>query len=79
MTFDEVRRLLLEIGYQEKTTDNAHVFHRNKKDLVVFRLYRPTETLDVGDVLSTRKFLDMRGILDAADFDAFLETMSKPA
>jgi hypothetical protein len=45
---------------------------------LVFRRYGAKEALDVGDILSTRKFLDMRGILDEADFNAFLESASKP-
>jgi hypothetical protein len=38
----------------------------------LFRLYADDEPVDEGDVRSTRRFLDMRGVLAAADFDAFL-------
>jgi hypothetical protein len=77
--FSEMRQLLRELGYREKTADNAYVFHRAKKDLVVFRKYEATEAVDWGDVVSTRKFLDMRGILDAEEFDSRLEPKAKPA
>jgi hypothetical protein len=77
--FDEMRRLLRGIGYKEKITENAHVFHRAKKDLVIFRRYDGNESVDWGDVVSTRKFLDMRGILEASEFDAFLDPQAKPA
>ena len=77
--FDDMRRLLQHLGYQEKTTKNAHVFHRAKKDLVIFRRYGANESVDWGDVVSTRKFLDLRGILEASEFDAILEPQVKPA
>jgi hypothetical protein len=77
--FSEMRHLLRELGYREKTVANAHVFHRAKKDLVIFRRYDAAEAVDWGDIVSTRKFLDMRGLLDAEEFDARLETKVKPA
>ena len=77
--FSEIRRLLLSLGYAERTLKNAHLFHRNEKDRVMFRRYQAREQLDWGDLVSTRKFLDMRGILAAEEFDAMLEPKVKPA
>jgi hypothetical protein len=79
--FAEFRRFLLGLGlgYREKRTDAAHIFHRAAKDLLIFRLYREEEDVDLGDLLSTRKYLDLSGLLDAADFDAFLERATTTA
>ena len=70
--FAELRRLLKELGYKEKTTDKAHVFRCGRKDLLIYRLYRDQENLDQGDIVSTRKFLDWWGYLEESDFDSFL-------
>jgi hypothetical protein len=79
--FAEFRRFLLGLGlgYQVKRTDAAHIFHRATKDLLIFRLYRDDEDVDLGDLLSTRKYLTLRGLLDEADFDAFLERATTTA
>jgi hypothetical protein len=77
--FAELRCFLLGLGYREGRTENAIVFHRAKKDMLIFRLYRDEENVDLGDLLSTRKFLDLWGLLDEADFDAFLERANTPA
>ena len=77
--FDELRRLLQGLGYKEKIADNAHIFHQARKNLLVFRRYDPQESVDWGDVVSTRKFLDMRGILEVNQFDSLLESKVRPA
>jgi hypothetical protein len=77
--FTELRRFLQDLGYTEKGTDTALVFHRGKEDLLVFRRYGDQEAVEYGDLVSTRKFLDLRGLLDAADFDAFLDRAATSA
>jgi hypothetical protein len=74
-----MRQLLLDLGYEEKKIENAHVFRRAKNDLVVFRRYNADEQIDWGDLVSTRRFLDMRGILDAGEFDSIVGPKVKPA
>jgi hypothetical protein len=71
--FAEFRQFLQGLGFQEKRTDSARIFHRAKKDLFVFRCYRDDEDVDPLDMQTTRRLLDWKGFLDAADFDAFLE------
>jgi hypothetical protein len=77
--FAELRRLLQGLGYKEKRTDKAIVFHRAKAHLLLFRRYGEDEVVDAGDIVSTRKFLDAWGLLDAGDFDTFVESASSPA
>jgi hypothetical protein len=77
--FADFRALLQGLGYTEKATNNAQVFHRDGKDLLVLRHYRDEETVDWRDVVSTRKFLDMWGLLEASAFDAFLQRSTTTA
>jgi hypothetical protein len=45
----------------------------------VFRRYAEGEAVDERDLRSTRKFLDLRGLLEAQDFDAFVQEANTPA
>jgi len=55
------------------------VFNHPKEGLVVFRRYADDESVSEGDVRSTRRFLDMRGLYASEDFDGFLEKATTPA
>lgn len=79
ITFTEVRQLLESLGYKERSLVNAHVFHRRRNERVFFRRYEPTETVDPWEIAQTRLFLDGRGILDEAEFDAFFERSATSA
>ena len=77
--FVELRRLLERLGYEYKRTDDAEVFRITRDRLIYFRRYGDRELVNNRDLFSTRSFLDDWGQLDAADFDAFLESTTKPA
>ena len=77
--FAEFRSFLEGLGYQAKRTDEAYVFQHSREGLLVFRLYEEQEPVDSRDLLSTRKFLDWRGLLGATAFDAFLQRATTPA
>jgi hypothetical protein len=77
--FGEFRRFLHEMGFAEKRAEAAWVFHHPSEGLLVFRLYRDDEAVDRHDLQSTRKFLDMRGLLEAPEFDTFVQEASTPA
>jgi hypothetical protein len=79
ISFAEFQRFLNGLGFSEKRAQGAWVFHHNTEGLLVFRLYGPSDGVDEGDLRATRKFLDMRGLLDAKDFDAFVKGASAPA
>jgi hypothetical protein len=79
ISFAELRRLLHWLGFSEKRAEAAWVFHHRTEGLLVFRLYDEDEAVDEGDLRSTRKFLDLRGLLDATDFDTFVQGASTPA
>jgi hypothetical protein len=70
--FTEFRAFLQRLGYAEARTDNAIVFNHPEEGLLVFRLYRDDEAVDARDLFTTRKFLDLRGLLPEAEFDTLL-------
>ena len=76
--FDDLRRVFCQHGFAAKLTAKGWVFEHPKEGLVVFRAYTAQEPIGKGDLVTTRKFLDYRGILDARAFDAELLS-SKPA
>jgi hypothetical protein len=79
ISFADFRRFLNGLGFTAKRTEAAWVFHHRTEGLLVFRLYGEEEAVDEGDLRSTRKFLDLRGLLEAKDFDAFVPESSAPA
>ena len=79
ISFAEFRRFLNSLGFAEKRTEKAWIFHHPKEGLIVFRLYHEEEGMDEGDLRSTRRFLDLRGLLVEADFDTFVQQAITPA
>jgi hypothetical protein len=77
--FEELRRFLNRLGFSDKRAEAAWVFHHDTEGLIVFRLYGEEEAVDERDLRSTRKFLDLRGLLAANDFDTFVQEASAPA
>ena len=47
--------------------------------MVIFRRYDDQDNVRSGDVLSTRQYLDLRGVLCEAEFDAFLANATTSA
>jgi hypothetical protein len=73
ISFAELRRFLEGLGFSQKRAEVAWVFYHPTEGLLAFRLYGRDEAVDGGDLWSTRKFLDLRGLLEAKDFDAFVQ------
>jgi hypothetical protein len=79
VAFAELRLFLNGLSFKGKRAETAWIFHHPKEGLIVFRLYREDEAVDEGDLWSTRMFLDLRGLLDGKDFDAFVQRATAPA
>ena len=77
--FIELRRLLEDLGYRYKRAEDAEVFHKSRDRMLYYRRYGDREMVSPRDLASTRSFLDDWGQLDAADFDAFLDSTTRPA
>jgi hypothetical protein len=77
--YAEFRDFLQRLGYKEKRAEAAQVFQHPEEGLLVFRVYRDEEAVDERDLLSTRNFFELRGVLDPADFNSFLVDATMPA
>ena len=79
ISFKEFQRFLNQLGFVGKRTDAACAFRHPTEGLLVFRVYSETEPVDERDLHSARRFLDMRGVLEAKDFDMFVQGAKTPA
>jgi hypothetical protein len=77
--FSEFGAFLQRLGYVEKSTPRARVFRHPEEGRLLFRAYRDDEAVEMHDIVFTRKFLDLRGVIEAADFDAALLRADTPA
>jgi hypothetical protein len=77
--FAEFRGFLEHLGYVEKAYPNGRVFLHPDEGLLAFRFYAEDEPVHPRDLLSTRRFLDLRGLIEADDFNARLLEADKPA
>lgn len=77
--FTEFSQLLEGLGFTLSRTDSGFVFRHPTDRPILLRRYGDKETVEPGDLLYTRKFLDLRGLLEEADFDTFMKRANKPA
>lgn len=75
----EFTRFLNGLGYKPKRTEKALIFHHPSEGLIAFRVYGEHERMDERDLQSTRRFLDLRGLVEKDDFDEFVRKASAPA
>jgi hypothetical protein len=70
VTFDELRRLLLDLRFVETSGDDFWRFeHPETETVFLFRHYALSEKVAMHDIASTRMHLDWRGLLSASAFD----------
>ena len=77
--FADFRGLLERLGFVEKRVPKGRVFQHSEEGLLLFRQYRDDEAIEAHDLVYTRKFLDLRGLIAADDFDATLLRANTPA
>jgi hypothetical protein len=77
--YSEFRAFLQKLGYVEKKVPDARVLEHPEEGLLIFRFYRDNEPVFPRDVMRTRTFLDLRGAIEADDFDATLLRADTPA
>lgn len=77
--FADFRELLEGLGYMLKRTEEGEIFHHPREGLKLYRRYRDDEAVDAVDVLRTRKWLDVRGLLQEAEFDQLLRRSNRSA
>ena len=71
--FAQLRRLLLDLHFNETRKDGYWRFEHPESDTVfVFRPYAADDNVTVQDLSTTRTHLDWRGLLSANAFDDHL-------
>jgi hypothetical protein len=63
----------------EKPYPNGRVFLHLEEGLLAFRSYRDDEPVLPCDLMRTQTFLDLRGVIEADDFDVTLLRADRPA
>jgi hypothetical protein len=79
VAFAEFRSFLEGLGFVEKSHPTARVFVHPEEGMLAFRLYGDAEVVEMHDLVYTRKFLDLRGVIEADEFDAALLRANTPA
>jgi len=70
VSFAQLRRLLLDLHFNETKTDTAWRFEHPESDTVfLFRPYASDHSVTMQDLAATRTHLDWRGLLSATVFD----------
>ncbi len=77
--FADFKAVIESLGFAEKRVPKGRVFKHPEEGLLIYRFYRDDEPVDLGDFVYTRRFLDMRGVIEADDFDTALLRANTPA
>jgi hypothetical protein len=77
--FAEFRGLLERLGFVEKSHPTARVFLHPDEGLLAYRRYLDDDAVESHDIVYTRKFLDLRGVMDAVEFDSTFQRADTPA
>ncbi len=71
IAFDELRQVLLDLGFTQSKRGKFWFFeHTPSETTFLFRPYRLREKVTLVDLQSTRRHLDLRGVLDEHAFDS---------
>jgi hypothetical protein len=78
ITFGELRDLLLEVRFSECPQEQGRLRfeHPVSETILLFRPYRPTETVNQRDMAVVRRQLVDNGLIEGPAFDRFLERAS---
>ena len=75
VTYASLQKLLHQLGFKETVVPGSYVVYNHPKPntLLMYRDYRPTDLVSWADMTATRRFLDLRGLLDEEAFDRLLQ------
>lgn len=78
ITFAQLRRLLLDMGFTETVTPKSHVLfvHELSGAEMAFPIYRANRLVMPHHLATARVTLDRKGLMEADDFDEFVESVS---
>jgi hypothetical protein len=77
--FAEFRTFLEQLGFMEKRVPKGRVLYNPEEGMLLFRFYRDDEPVHPRDLMRTRSFLDLRGVIEAEDYDTRLLRPNRPA
>ncbi len=70
ISFAELRQFLERLGFTETVHPTHVVFeHLASDSLLVFRRYRARDAVSPANLVTVRKLLDERGLVEADEFD----------
>jgi hypothetical protein len=73
ISFGELRDFLEGLGFTESVKPTHLVFeHAASQTMLIFRRYRRGEAVTPANLTATRKLLDEKGLIPAAEFDSRL-------
>jgi predicted RNA binding protein YcfA (HicA-like mRNA interferase family) len=70
-TYHDLTGLLEQLGFQRESVEGSHHAFRHKASdtLIVLAAFQPESPLRSEDLVSVRRHLDSRGLMDARAFD----------
>jgi hypothetical protein len=76
--YAKLRALLLDLGFVEGVVEGKYLgfYHADSDTVFPFRMYRPNDKVSMADLLTVRKQLDWRGLLEEEAFDAAVRKAS---
>jgi hypothetical protein len=78
ITFDELRDLLLELGFSQSSQEpnRARFEHPGTGTVLLFRTHHAEETVNDREMVVVRRQLVDNGLIEAPAFDRFLQRAS---
>jgi hypothetical protein len=74
VSFERLRSVLLDRGFVETAIAGPYLLfqHSPSETVLVYREYQPGEGVSWHDLVTTRRQLDERGLLEASEFETLL-------
>lgn len=71
VTYGDLISLLIHLGFQDESVEGSHVAlrHRTSESLVLLADVKSEEPVRWEDLISVRRHLDSKGLMDANAFD----------
>ncbi|MFO0968446.1 MAG: hypothetical protein U0793_23060 [Gemmataceae bacterium] len=73
VSFAELRALLLDLGFQETVEKTRLVFEHPVGGTLLFRRYKGTDRISLGDMLVVRGQLEDNGVIEAGALARFFQ------
>jgi predicted RNA binding protein YcfA (HicA-like mRNA interferase family) len=75
VTYATLKKMLHKLGFKDTVVPGSHVVftYPEPNTLLIYRDYRPEETISWADMAATRRFLDAWGLVEADTFETVLQ------